>query len=91
MTPWDRKLIERAYKTPYWNYKLVFEFVEMADSDEAKYKLNSIAELLFEVYQERGYYDPTKTKKVCKLWRGPHYLLKGIMQKLLGKKAPEED
>ena len=89
MTPWDRKLIRQAAVTPYWNYKLVFEFVDMADTDEAKYKLNSSAELLFEVYKERGYYDPNKEKSVQGVWQRIPSLFRRIVQKLLAKRESD--
>ena len=52
MTFNDKKLIEEAYETPYWNWPDVMTAVEDADSPEAKKILKNIASLLWDYAQE---------------------------------------
>lgn len=87
MTHWDKKLLKHAYITPYRDYQVVFDMVEMADTDEAKYKLNTIAELLFDIYQERRSYDPKKVEGLQEVWKRCLSFCQRIVRKVLGKRV----
>ena len=67
MTPWDNTLLKKARTTPYWKYNVVFELIEMADTQDCKYKLNNIGEILYEIYTNRG--DPKEKEKVRGMWQ----------------------
>jgi len=55
MTNWDELLLVKARNTKFKNYQLVYDMVELADSDDAKYTLNQIANTLFGIHQNTGY------------------------------------
>ena len=55
MTNWDELLLVKARNTKFKNYQLVYDMVELADSDDAKYTLNQIANTLFSIHQNTGY------------------------------------
>jgi len=55
MTDWDKSLISKARRTRFKDYQLAYDLVELADSDEAKYTLNEIANVLFGIHQNTGY------------------------------------
>jgi len=57
MTDWDTKLISKAKKVKYKNYKLVFELMELADTSEGEKTLHDIGEMLFELHINKGRVD----------------------------------
>ena len=87
MTPWDKQLIDYVYShVRIWEYQTAFDFIELADTDEAKYKINAMAELLFDRYQEGYYNDPTKEKDMQGVWGRAVSLVWRPVQKLLAKR-----
>ena len=67
MTDWDYQLINDAMTMKYWRYQVVFDFVDLAETSKAKYTLDLIARLLFDMYQDRGMPLPKKEKR--RWWR----------------------
>ena len=55
MTSWDERLIRDARNTKFKDYQLVYDMIEFADTDEAKYTLNGIADVLFGIHQNKNY------------------------------------
>jgi len=57
MTDWDEQLLKKARNTKFKDYQLAYDLIEFADSNEAKYTLNQIADVLFGIYQNKGRFD----------------------------------
>ena len=86
MTYNDELLIKAAYKTPYWLWTDVYTSVEDADTEKAKAKLRNLASILFDIYQERGYYDPTEKEDMLTVRKARVPVLRRFMSWLLGLK-----
>jgi hypothetical protein len=82
----DRLLIEEAYKAPYWRWEDVYTSMEDADDPEIKAKLKTIASILWDVYQERGYYDPTEEEDMQAVQSTRVSIFRWLMQALRGSK-----
>jgi len=54
MTEWDIGLIREAKLSNDFEYMHVFNLIEMADSEEARYILNGIAERLHKRYTRQN-------------------------------------
>jgi len=55
MTHWDERLIRDARITKFKDYQRVYDLIEFADTDEARYTLDQIANVLFGIHQNTGY------------------------------------
>lgn len=80
----DRLLIEEARLTPYWKWSHIYFLIGEADSEETISSLKNIASILFDVYQERGYYDPTEKEDLQAVRKTRVPVLRRFVSWLLG-------